>query len=66
MLVAAGTLDSRSSLAAGRAAEVLRYVIRHFLPRTDTAPYRQPHFWERAYFGLQDYSGPAINPPDSA
>ena len=46
--------DERLSLqdAALRACEVLRFVVRHFLPQTTAAPYKQPQFWERAYFGL--------------
>jgi hypothetical protein len=38
--------------AALRATEVLRGVIRHFLPHAVAAPYKQPQFWDRAYFGL--------------
>jgi hypothetical protein len=38
--------------AALRATEVLRGVIRRFLPHAAAAPYKQPQFWDRAYFGL--------------
>ena len=38
--------------AAKRACEVLRGVIRSFLPRAAVAPYKKPQFWDRAYFGL--------------
>jgi hypothetical protein len=46
--------DERLSLqdAALRACEALRYVVRHFLPQVAEAPYKQPQFWERGYFGL--------------
>jgi Apea-like HEPN len=40
--------------AAKRATETLRYLVRHFLPLTNQAPYRKHDFWERAYFGLPD------------
>jgi hypothetical protein len=42
------TLDN----AAVRACEVVRRVVSRFLPDAAAAPYKQPHFWERAYFGL--------------
>ena len=40
--------------AARRACETLRHLVRHFLPTTRQAPYKQHEFWERAYFGLTD------------
>lgn len=42
------TLDE----AANKACEVLRGVINRFLPKTDTAPYKNPKFWERGYFDV--------------
>jgi hypothetical protein len=46
--------DDRLTLqeAAVRACEVLRSVIQRFLPVAAAAPYKQPQFWEGAYFGL--------------
>ncbi|MGE0481403.1 MAG: hypothetical protein AB7Q17_13120, partial [Phycisphaerae bacterium] len=40
------------SEAANRACEALRLVVKKFLPRTERAPYKQPEFWESAYFGI--------------
>lgn len=38
--------------ASLRACEVLRDLIRHFLPCVAATSYKKPQFWERAYFGL--------------
>ncbi len=38
--------------AATRATTALRRLIRRFLPEANTAPYKRPEFWQRAYFGL--------------
>ncbi len=43
-----------SQEAARRAKEVLRLLIKHFLPQAKAPPYKNPNFWERAYFGLSD------------
>jgi hypothetical protein len=37
---------------AVRACELLRQVIRRFLPEARQAPYKRHDFWERGYFGL--------------
>jgi len=61
--IAHGTVPTRKRRGAGKesvsvpeaatvATEALRRVIRHFLPQTGNAPYRNHQFWERAYFGL--------------
>ncbi len=46
--------DERLNLqdAATRACEVLRSVVRHFLPQAEQAPYKRHDFWEKGYFGL--------------
>jgi hypothetical protein len=36
--------------AARRAKKALRMLIKHFLPEAEKAPYKQPQFWEKAYF----------------
>ena len=46
--------DKRLTLAdaAKRAREALRRTVNHFLSTTETAVYKNPEFWERAYFGI--------------
>ncbi|VTS00456.1 Uncharacterized protein OS=Anabaena cylindrica (strain ATCC 27899 / PCC 7122) GN=Anacy_4468 PE=4 SV=1 [Gemmata massiliana] len=38
--------------AANRTIEVLRFVIKHFLPQVQDTPYKKPEFWDAAHFGL--------------
>jgi hypothetical protein len=38
--------------AALRACEALTAVVHRFLPQAAQAPFKQPQFWERGYFGL--------------
>jgi Apea-like HEPN len=38
--------------ASNRAIEALRKVIRWFLPKVESAPYKKPEYWEQAYFNL--------------
>jgi hypothetical protein len=39
---------------AKRAKNALRFLIKHFLPKSKTAPYKNPIFWERAYFKISE------------
>lgn len=46
--------DKKETLhvAARKASDTLRGLIKHFLPEANHAPYKRHEFWERAYFGL--------------
>jgi hypothetical protein len=43
--------------AAKRACEMLRFVVSYFLPQSGEAPYKDPSYWEKGYFGLTPNSG---------
>ena len=42
--------------AANRAKGALRRLIKHFLPESKSAPYKNPQFWEKAYFEIRSKS----------
>jgi hypothetical protein len=42
--------------ASKRATESLRMVIQYFLPKIGSDTYKNPKFWERAYFNLENIS----------
>jgi hypothetical protein len=39
---------------AKRAKNVLRFLIQHFLPQSKSHPYKNPKFWEQAYFNISE------------
>ena len=39
---------------ANRSKNMLRAIIKRFLPHAKTAPYKKSHFWEQKYFGVSD------------
>lgn len=50
---------------ANRACEALRGVVKHFLRCSNEAPYKNPRYWERSYFGLDENLNLSHgNPPD--
>lgn len=39
---------------AKRAKNALRFLIQHFLPQSKSHPYKNPKFWEQAYFNISE------------